>query len=238
MKLKSTEFPTPGQLKELFARIETGEITKEKLEVFLKKEFNPTTSKTKAQRIMGKNFFGIEDAIEHFGIKPTEEQVENLSKIPYSKKVLKDCRDTHVLVAILPISMLEIREKVGSKLFYEHDCYNNEEDFTKEKGKAEWKLIRKGPVPKSTSKKWEKQLSFIRKGEEVLTAQAMTYTIIGHYLKTGKRLFKDVYVRTSSGNSNGSHICIGNFGTSGFKIRNIWDFCHKSDIGIGVARKS
>src|SRR5689334_14179496 len=33
----------------------------------------------RAREIMGKNFFGLEEAIEHFGVKPTLEQIEVLS---------------------------------------------------------------------------------------------------------------------------------------------------------------
>jgi len=190
-----------------------------------------------AQRIMSKNFFGIEDAIKHFGIKPTEEQFETLSEIPYSEDVLEECKDTHILVAIFPISILEIRKRVDSNLFYKQGWYDHQE-FAKEKGVLRWKLIRKVPVPDSTSKTWKKQLKLINNNEEVPTAQEMVYAIMGYYLKNGEQLFKRIYVRTSSTVLDGRRDDVGVFGFDGLGIYDLWDDHRRSFIGLGVARKS
>jgi len=32
--------------------------------------FEPTTSRKRAREIMGKNFFGVEETIRHFGVNP------------------------------------------------------------------------------------------------------------------------------------------------------------------------
>ncbi len=49
----------------------------------------PTTSQKCAREIMGKNFFGIDEAIKHFGINPTPQQLAALSEIPFSKAELR-----------------------------------------------------------------------------------------------------------------------------------------------------
>jgi hypothetical protein len=33
---------------------------------------------------MGKNFFGIEEAVKHFGINPTNQQLAALLEVPFS----------------------------------------------------------------------------------------------------------------------------------------------------------
>ncbi|MFO8113007.1 MAG: hypothetical protein R6T92_10910 [Desulfosalsimonadaceae bacterium] len=242
----STESPTPDQLKEFFVQIEAGDITKKKLESFLgngnnKEGSKPTLSQIQAQKIMGQNFFGVKDATEHFGVKPTEEQLKALSEIPYSEKVLKECKDTHILVAILPISILTIREmireKVDSKLFYNQTWYNDE-DFAKEKGKVCWKLIRKNPVPSSISKDWKEQLELIDENEEVPTARAMIYTIAGYYLKMGEKLFEHTYVRTSSTDSDGGYVIVGYFESSGIHAYSYWDDLCSFVVGIASSWKS
>ncbi|MFZ2643502.1 MAG: hypothetical protein WA117_21095, partial [Verrucomicrobiia bacterium] len=67
--------------------------------------------------IMGRNFFGVEEAIKHFGVNPSPEQLAALSEIPFSEARLREVKDTHVLVAVVPLSILDIRGKVERKLF-------------------------------------------------------------------------------------------------------------------------
>ena len=151
-----------------------------------------------ACQIMGQNFFGIKEAIKYYGIDPTPEQLDTLSEVPFSKETLRECKNTHVLVAIFPISILDIRDKVqDKKLFRDRDWYYTQ-SFAKESGETGWQLICKTRVVDSKSKNLEEQNFLLSKDEEDPTAQVMVYTIIGHYLATGKRLFKEILVRTSS----------------------------------------
>ena len=55
--------------------------------------FEPTTSQKRAREIMGKNFFGVEEAIKHFGINPARQQLAALSEIPFSEAVLEQSKD-------------------------------------------------------------------------------------------------------------------------------------------------
>jgi hypothetical protein len=66
------------------------------------------TSQKRAQEIMSKNFFGIEEAIKHFGVSPTRQQLDALSEIPFSEAVLEQSKDTHILAAVFTLSILEI----------------------------------------------------------------------------------------------------------------------------------
>lgn len=57
------------------------------------------TSQKHVREIMGKNFFGVEKAIKHFGVNPTRLQLAALSEIPFSETVLEQLKDFHILVA-------------------------------------------------------------------------------------------------------------------------------------------
>ncbi|MBU4274516.1 hypothetical protein KKE19_01745 [Patescibacteria group bacterium] len=199
--------------------------------------YEATTSQKRAHEIMGKNFFGVEEAIKHFGVNSTKQQLAILSEIPFSEAVLQECKDTHVFVAIFPISILEIRGKVQDKgLFYSQD-WHNQEKFAKEHGEVSWQLVRKTPVSNSTSKTWNEQQSLLAKDEETPTAQVMVYTIIGHFMATNERLFEQVYVHCSDISSDGLRVDVGSFGWSGLDVSHYWDGTRHGLIGLSSVRK-
>lgn len=178
-----------------------------------------------AREIMGVNFFGIEEANKYFGVKPTMPQLAALANIPFSIEVIMGCKDTHILAAVFPLSILDIREKAPQD-FYNQDWYD-EEAFAADKGEIGWHLVRKTPVPDSTSKTWEQQQSLLGHDDETPTAQVLSYTIIGHFLATsrpagqaGERLFENAYVRTSSVGSDGDHVYLGYFDSRGLHVLN------------------
>ncbi len=197
--------------------------------------FEPTTSQRRTREIMGRNMFGIEEAIKLFGVNPTKQQFAALSEIPFSEATLEECKDTHILVAIFPLSILEVRSKV--KLFYNQGWYNKE-SFAKDRGETEWQLIRKTQIDNSTSKNWQEQQALLGKNEETPKARVMTYTIIGHFLATDERLFEKIYVRCSDVTSDGCRVVVGFFGADGLYVSSRWDDCRVDFLGLAPARKS
>lgn len=201
--------------------------------------FDLSTSQKLAREIMGKNFFGIKDAVNHFEIDPSETQTVILSEIPFTDDVLESCKDTHVLVAVFPMSILDIRGKVEHKLFSSHeDGWYNEESFAKDKGKTRWHLIRKTSVANLNLKTWDEQQVFLTKNEEIPSARVLVYTIIGHFLATRERLFEYVYGRTSSVDSKGHHVGVGYFENGLLHVRNGFDSTRDLIVGVSSARKS
>lgn len=199
--------------------------------------FEPTTSQKRAREIMGRNFFGIEEAIKHYGVNPNRQQLAALAEIPFPENILEQSKDTHVLVAVFPLSVLEIRGKVETGLFYGQDWYNKQ-SFAKDRGEVDWQLVKKTPVDNSLSKNWQEQQALLGKNEEVPTAQVMVYTIIGHYLATGERLFERLYVRTSSVASGGRRVSVGRFDAKGLHVYSDWDGSRYGNLGVASARKS
>ena len=197
--------------------------------------FEPTTSQKRVREIMGRNFFGVEEAIRHFGVNPTRQQAVALSEIPFSEATLEACKDTHILVAVFPLSILEIRGK--STLFYNQDWYEKE-PFARDRGDAEWRLIRKTPVENSTNKTWQEQQTLLAENEETPTARLVIYTITGHFLATGERLFEKLYVRSSDVASGGDRVRVGRFDSDGLGIGHYWDGDRDARLGLPSARKS
>lgn len=95
--------------------------------------------------------------------------------------------------------LLEIR-LLKPKLFYPKTGGHYEDDaFGKDdKVLPEWLTIRKGEVPDSAGKNWNEQLRLLSKDESVPNAPEMGWFITTFYEVRGARLFKQVYVRTSS----------------------------------------
>ena len=200
--------------------------------------YEPSTSQAEARKIMGKNMFGIEEAQKHFGIVPTKPQLGYLAEIPFSAEVLEACKDTHILVAVFPLTIPEVRSKAKRGLFYSYDdAWYNNQAFASEKAELGWHLIRKTPVEDSTSKTWKEQQALLSKDEETPTAPVMIYTIIGHFLATGERLFEKIYVRTSSLGSDGDRVSVGGFGSEGLYVCGWRDGRRDAGIGLSGARK-
>ncbi len=200
--------------------------------------YEATTTQRVARAIMGTNFFGIEEVTQYFGVKPTKTQLAAFAEIPFTEAELQECRDTHVLIAIFPVSIIDIRKKVERKLFYSHeDAWYNTESFAKKKGKARWYLILKEPVPNSTSKIWDEQQELLNENEETPEARVMAYTIIGHYLVTGERLFENVYVRCADFDSGGPRVGVGSFGQDGLHVDSGRDgYRYDNRLGLASSR--
>lgn len=194
------------------------------------------TSQETAREIMRRNMFGIEEAIQHIGVNPSRQQVAALSKIRwFSEATLEACRESHVLVTVFPISIIEISQKVGGSLICGHA--DLQKAFLWNRGNTNWQLIRKTPVEGSISEMWHDQQALLMENEETPTARIMTYMIIGHYLATGERLFENMLVRCSDMGSNGYHrVTVGNF-SEWLYVDDDWDGGRHDFIGVASARK-
>jgi hypothetical protein len=198
----------------------------------------PTTSQKHAREIMGKNFFGLEEAVKYFGVNPTPQQLIALSEIPFSETVLKQSKGTHILVAVFPLSILEIRDKVERKLFYNHEiAWYNDQPFAKEHGDVSWQLVRKVPMDSLIPKDYQEQQALFNKDDDAPTAQTMVYTIIGHFLAIGEWLIKQKYTHTSSADSRGNCVYVTDVGSNGLGISDYWDAVFYDNEDISSPRK-
>lgn len=199
-----------------------------------------SVSHDKEREIMGKNFFGVPEAMKHFGISPTRQQLLMLSKMPFSIEELIMCKDTHILVAVFPLSIRDIRIKTAAKNFFYEQGWYDEYEFGNDKGEASWQLISKTPVTNSIKENWDWNdlLPLIASEEEVPTAQIIIYSIIGHYFNTEERLFDHYPVYTSSLVAENVRVVVW-FEYKGPVVSKLKNGGHNgySNLGILVARK-
>jgi hypothetical protein len=189
---------------------------------------------------MGKNFFGFDEAIKHFYLRDyvTNEQLLYLEEVPFTEEVLRASKDTHILVAVFPMSILDIRGSVEPNLFFSHnDAWYNKQAFAKDKGEVGWQLVRKESVADSTNKTWNEQQALLSEDEETPSAQVMVYTIIGHFLSTGERLFENIYVRCSDFEWGNVCVSVGYFDARGLSVEYYWDLGRRGYLGMSAARK-
>lgn len=186
-----------------------------------------------ACEILRYNFFGSTECEEHFGVK-----LEEVPEIPFSADDLQAVKDTHILVLVPALSIDEIWKRHTS-LFYtkKSPWYANEKFATEKPDKAEWHLVRKHPVQRSTSKTWEEQQALLSQGDLVPTARVMVYTIIAHFLSTGERLFENVYVRCSDLHSGGYRVRAGHFLADGLSFSDLCDDDCRDYVGLASARR-
>lgn len=210
--------------------------------LILNNGYELTASVARAKEIMGKNFLGLEEGVKLFGIQLTRRQLAYMSEVPFSEATLTACKDTHILVAVMPLTIVQIRyytaalSKGQRSYFYKQDWYERQA-FANEVGQLEWCLVRKTPVENSTSKPWsDQQVLLDDKIEETPKAQVMVYTIIGHFLNTGERLFEKVLVRCSDFGSGGNRVSVG-MGAGGLYVYDDWDDSIGDGLGVSSSRK-
>lgn len=200
--------------------------------------FEPSASHKRARAIMGENFFGVEEAIKHFGVNPSRQQLACLAEIPFTEEILNAYRYTRVLAAVFPVSIDEsIVCMHGKALFYRHlptrKLFN--QPFTKDKGEIKWQLVRMVPVEGSMNETWDDQQTLLSPDDETPKAQVIVYTIVGHLLATGKPLFENTCVRCSDLDSDGNRVYVGYAG--GLVVNSYRDSGCDGNLGVSAARK-
>lgn len=197
----------------------------------------PEAHKT-ARRIMGDNFLGMPEVAKVFGALRPEFQAA-LAVIPFDEATLRSCRETHVLVADIGLSIIDVRGRVKRGLFYSNeDAWYNAEQFAKLTEKVAWRLIRKTPVANSTSKNWDEQKALLGEHDEVPTARRVVYAIMLVFCTTGERLFERIYVRTNDVDSYGYRVVVGDFDEDGLRVYGWDDHDRNGDVGVSSSRKS
>jgi hypothetical protein len=195
----------------------------------------------RARELMGKNFFGVEEAMAVWraGSTPSAQELASLVKTPFSEEELARSKDTHILVADMGLSIVEMKAIVKDKgrLFFDQDWYHTQE-FAKETAKITWHLVRKTPIPNSISKSWAEQQALISPAEEMPNARLMVLAVISHFLATGERLFERTYARCSDVASDDVHVNVGLFDSDGLHVHSHWAEFRGELIGASSAWKS
>ena len=161
--------------------------------------------------------------------------------MPFSPKVLEECRETRILAYLAPLSLVGIWTANTPMSYSESNPrYGQEkEKFARTKVKVGWYLIRKDVTPTSLKKTWDEQLVLLGKNEEVPSAAVMAQAILLHYLGTGERLFESFYLRTSDVDSDGCRVHVGSFDADRLRFDyDLWDDDRSDYLGLASSRKS
>jgi hypothetical protein len=199
-----------------------------------------TVSQECAQKIMGGNFFGIEDVSKHFGVTYGPEQLLAFVEVPFSEATLEECKDTHILFAGFPMNTLEIRAKAPKdpRTFYSHEkgWYNEEPFALNECVCLRWYLMRKNAVPNSVGKDFPGQRAFLSQDEQVPRAVEFVYGIVLNFLAKKERLCLNIPTRCVDLDRDGMRVEVIFDPATGIRISNSWDDASAGDLVIASCR--
>jgi len=199
-----------------------------------------------AQSILSADFITPEEVTKACsGIVYTAEQIMALAESLPPLDVLKWCKEKDYAVMPSPpkaMSLLDVREIQSVHFYVETDGWyaKDKEKFAREdKTSFGWLLIKKTPVGTiRTSQTWKEQTNPLSRVEMVPNVAEMSWFIMTYFGVRGVRLFEDVYVWTSSLDSDGYRINIGGFDAKGLDVGSYWDDIRRSIyIGWSAARK-
>ena len=195
-----------------------------------------------AQSILGANFITPEEVAKaRSGIVYTDNQIVALAGSLPTKDVLKWCKDNGYAVMPAPptaMSTLDVREIQSAHFYSKTGGWYADQKFAREdKTSFGWLLIKKTPVQNSTSKTWNEQGKLLSALEKVPNAAEMSWFITTYFEVRGVRLFESVYVRTSSLDSDGDRVYVGDFDSVGLGVNDWSDDDRNGGIGVPAARK-
>lgn len=196
-----------------------------------------------AQSILGMDFITPEEVSKgRSSIVYTADQIIALAESLPPLDVLKWCKDNdYVVIPAPPTQMSTINlYETKSDHFRSYTkmgvWYDNEKFAHEDKTSFGWLAIKKTPVLDSTNKNWNDQIKLLSNVEYIPNAAEMSWFITTYFEVHGVRLLDDVYVRTSSLDSDGYHFYVGCFSVDGLIVNNFWGDCY-SRLGLSVARK-
>ena len=199
---------------------------------------------TLARSILGNDFIAPEDiAKARHGIVYTPEEIARLCKTLPNRKELQWLRDNGFMLVAGPprsMSLLEIRDIKNEYLYSKTGGWysNDKEKFSRDdKTTTKWLKLRKGPVPNSTKKNWNEQQPLLSDVEYVPNAAEATWSVTSYKAVRGVYLLPNVYVRTSSLDSDGHRVGVGYFDAEGLHVNDDWDDRRDDHLGLASARK-
>jgi hypothetical protein len=200
---------------------------------------------TTAKSILGGDFITPgEIATKRPDLACTDEQIAELADSIPSIEDLQWCKANGFAVVAgspRPMSLLDIRSSKPNHFYSKTEGWyaNADQKFSRDdKVSLGWLMIRKKPVPKSTNKTWDEQNQLLSNTEQVPNDAEMSWFITIFFEVRGVRLFKDVYVRTSSVSADGDRVYVGIFGDAGLSVSTDWDSARDDRLGVASSRKS
>lgn len=192
--------------------------------------------------ILGKDFISPEDIMKsRKSVVYTDDQLSQFGDTMPSQEVLEWCRDNGSMLIAgpnRPLSLLEIRSLKSDCFYSKRDCSYAEQAFAQnDKVETCWIMLRKEPVPQSTSKNWNGQQALLSEAEVTPNVAEVAWCVTTYKDVRNAYLLPSVYVRTSSLSSDGRRVLVGSFDASGLSVSFCWGSRSYGHIGLSAARK-
>ena len=115
--------------------------------------------------------------------------------------------------------------------------YSDQKFARNDKADTRWIIVRKEPVPDSTSKTWDEQQALLSDVEVTPNAAEVVWAITTYKAVRDIYLLPNIYVRTSSLDSGGDRVGVGDFDDKGLDVDGWRDDNRDSFVGVSSARK-
>jgi|CXWL01.1.fsa_nt_gi hypothetical protein len=133
-------------------------------------------------------------------------------------------------------SFLDIRSEFPNYFYFKTNAWYDNENFAKEKITGTWDVSLE-PVENSFNKTWDEQQKLLSKGDEVPPVAVLMWAVIKHHQDTGEYAFGDCYVRTSSRESDGVLVHVGDFDVAGALVSFDGPGPRSGDLGVSFSRR-
>lgn len=195
-----------------------------------------------ARTILGKDFISPEGVMKsRKAIVYTDDQLAQFGDTVPSQEVLEWCRDNgYMLVAgpNRPMSLLEVRSLKKDYFYSKKGGWYAEQAFAQnDKAETRWITLRKEPIPQSTSKNWTEQQALLSDDEVTPNVAEVTWCVTTYKAVRSTYLLPNVYVRTSSLDSDGGRVGVGGFDAVGLVVSIYWGDFRFGDLGLSAGRK-
>lgn len=195
-----------------------------------------------ARTILGNDFISPEEVAKYRkGVVYTDDQLVQFGDSMPSQEVLEWCRNNGYTVVAgpdRPISLLEVRDLKKDHFYSKEGGWYAEQAFSQnDKVETSWIMLRKEPVPQSTSKNWNEQQALLSDDEVTLNVAEVTWCVTTYKAVRNIYLFPNVYVRTSSLDRDGYRVNVGYFGAKGLGVYSWHDDARSGELGVSSGRK-
>lgn len=134
-----------------------------------------------------------------------------------------------------PMKTLKQLFEENKDLFYSKNPWWIDMDFANEVPKEAFSEM---IFDKNTcGKTFSEQKKGLKKNTYIPHIATVVEYVIEHYKKTGERLLKDWYVRTSILTQDGDRVVVGGFASGGLLVDYCWDGYCDDGFGLSAARK-
>jgi hypothetical protein len=202
-----------------------------------------------ARHILGNDFINPWDIVAARGLAYTPNQYSAFAATAPDEDALAWCRDNGMMLVAGPpkaMSLIGVRA-VDADFFYskgpEQDdsgWYDDPNERFAKTDKVEaltWIAFRKEPVEDSLNKTWPEQQALVKEPMVIPNAAEATWALTTYKAVRDIYLLDELYVRTSSVDSDGGRVYVGDFDADGLVVDGYWDGFRDSNLGVSASRK-